>query len=62
LLSKSALEYAVTKDPGSHADVKLLGENINTIKDKISGLLDVNTQISLALNTEKTKYTECRIM
>jgi hypothetical protein len=50
------------KDQGNHADVKLLGENINTIKDKTSGLLDVNTQVSLALNAEKTKYIEWRTM
>jgi hypothetical protein len=33
LLFKCVLEYAIMKDQGNHADIKLLGENINTIKN-----------------------------
>jgi hypothetical protein len=42
LLFKCTLEYAVMKDQGNHADVKLLGGKINTVKNKTSGLLEAN--------------------
>jgi hypothetical protein len=43
-------------------DINLLGDNIDTIK-KTEALIDASKELSLEVNTEKTKYMlspECR--
>jgi hypothetical protein len=38
------------------ADVYLLGEKINTLKENTGSLLDASMEIGLEVNTEKTEY------
>jgi hypothetical protein len=37
-------------------DVKLLGDNIDTIKKNTESLIDASKEIGLEINVEKTKY------
>jgi hypothetical protein len=39
-----------------YADVNLLCDNIDTIKKNTETLIDANKEVSLEVNTEKTKY------
>jgi hypothetical protein len=38
-------------------DIKLLGDNIDTIKKNTETLIDARKEVDLEVNTEKTKYT-----
>jgi hypothetical protein len=47
----------VTRKPLAYADdLKLLGDNINTIKKHTETLIDASNEVGLEVNTEKTKY------
>jgi hypothetical protein len=37
-------------------DVKLLGENIDTMKKNMETLIDASKKVGLEINVEKTKY------
>jgi hypothetical protein len=71
LFFKFAIEYAIRnvqehqvglKLNGTHQllayadDVKLLGNNIDTIKKTQKLLIDASKEVGLEINTEKTKY------
>jgi hypothetical protein len=64
LFSNLALEYAIRKihENQTHqlliyaADVNLLGENINIIKENSEVLLNASKEVGMEVNTEKTKY------
>jgi hypothetical protein len=71
LLFKFALEYAIRKVQenqvgmklnGTHQllayanDVKLLGDNIDTLKKSADTLTDASKEVGLEINVEKTKY------
>jgi hypothetical protein len=71
LLFNLALEYAIRKVKENHMglklskmhqllvyadDVRLLGDNIDTIKKNTEFLIDTSKEVGLEVNTEKTKY------
>jgi hypothetical protein len=71
LLLNLALEYAIRKVQENHMglklngthqllpyvdDVKLLGDNIDTIKRNIETLIYASKEVGLEINVEKTKY------
>jgi hypothetical protein len=71
LLFEFALEYAIRKIQEKHVglkfngthqllvyvdDVKLLGNNIDTIKKNRGSLIDASKDVGLEVNTEETKY------
>jgi hypothetical protein len=37
-------------------DVNLLGDSVNTVKEKVEALLEVRRDIGLEINADKTKY------
>jgi hypothetical protein len=39
-----------------YADVNLLGDSVNTIKENTETLLEANKDVGLEINAEKTQY------
>jgi hypothetical protein len=71
LLFKFTLEYAIQKVQENQVelklngtyqllvyadDVNLLGDNVDTIKKETGNLIDVNKEVGLEVNAEKTKH------
>jgi hypothetical protein len=46
--------YGFTKVHGFAADVNLLGDSVNTIKDNSESLIEASRDIGLEINAEKT--------
>jgi hypothetical protein len=50
------LKLNATNQLLAYADVNLFGDNIDTLKKNTEILIDASKEVSLEVNTEKTKY------